>query len=184
MLANEKVIKSAKGMLANVNGMERALTLGTGHCAAFCKAANAGCKTPISHLSNNDGFIDLAALKRQKEFKKMLEVGWSFVYLPAQVEMAWPTAPDIIQKALNASNEVHASCSELEGAVTIAEHLESGAALADAIAAANASNPIWSSYTDELATLAQYYGGGKHVPLLHKLDSFAKQHGENRRLGQ
>lgn len=184
VLANEKVIKGCNGMLASVNGMERALTLGTGHCAAFCKAANAGCKTPISHLSNTDGFIDLAALKRQKEFKEMLEVGWNFIYLPWQVEVAWPTAPDIIQKALNASNEVHASCSELEGAVTIAEHLESGASLADAVAAANASNPVWSSYADELATLAQYYGGGKHVPLLHKLDTFAKQHGENRRLGQ
>jgi len=60
VVANEKVISSSKGMLAVVTGNERALTLGTGHCAAFCKAANAGCSTTISFIATADGKINLA----------------------------------------------------------------------------------------------------------------------------
>ena len=36
----------------------------------------------------------------------MLEVGWSMLQLPASIEAAWPQAPHMIQKALNASNEI------------------------------------------------------------------------------
>ena len=42
--ANRSLVERAKGMLAPINGKERYLTLGTGHCAAFVKAASAGCR--------------------------------------------------------------------------------------------------------------------------------------------
>ena len=56
----------------------------------------------------------------------MLEVGWDFLQLPWQVEAAWPKAPYVLQRALNSTSEVHSAVTELEGAVTIAEGLESG----------------------------------------------------------
>ena len=62
---------------------------------------------------------------------------------------------------------------ELEGAVTIAECLEAGDDVDSAIAAATSGHPIWAPYANVLADLAKRYGGGKNVPLLHKLDSFA-----------
>ena len=182
--ANAKVIVSAKGMLAPITGKERFLTLGTGHCAAFVKAANAGCRTPISYLQDNAGKINVGFLKQQRNYQTMLEQGWPFIQLPWQVETAWPSCPDLLQRALNSSSEVHSPVTELEGAVTIAECLESGDDEASAIAAATSGSPLWSSYARVLAELARRYGGGQHVPLLHKIDGFAKKHGENRRLGE
>ena len=171
-------------MLAPVTGKERYLTLGTGHCTALCKAANAGCRTPISYIQDRAGKINLPFLKMQKQYKQMLEVGLVFLQLPWQVEDAWPTSPDVLQRALNANNEVNSSVTELEVAVTIAECLESGEEEEVAIAVACSGNPLCAPYAEVLAELAKKYGGGQKVPLLHKLDSFAKKFGENRRLGE
>ena len=74
-------MRNSKGMLADVNGSERVLSVGTGHTAAFCRAANAGCKTNISSIKDNAGVIDLARLKRQPGFKQMLEIGWDWTVL-------------------------------------------------------------------------------------------------------
>ena len=75
-------------MLAPVKGTEKVCSVGTGHAAAFCRAANAGCKTPHKLLQNTDGGINIQKLKRNPNFKIMLEVGWSFVKFPAWAEDA------------------------------------------------------------------------------------------------
>ena len=36
---NEELIKRAGGLLANINGFERYVSLGCGHTVAFCKTA-------------------------------------------------------------------------------------------------------------------------------------------------
>ena len=71
-----------------------------------------------------------------------------------QVEAAWPDSPDVLQRALNASNEVNSSVTELEGAVTIAESLETGDSDADAIACATSGNPLWAPNAEVLCELA------------------------------
>ena len=120
----------------------------------------------------------------QRQYKAMLEKGWEFTQLPWQVEAAWPTSPDLLQRALNSTSEVHSSVTELEGAVTIAECLETGMSDHEAVQTAASGNPLWEPYAKTLAELAKRYGGGHQVPLLHKLDTFSKKHGENRRLGE
>ena len=120
----------------------------------------------------------------QRQYKAMLEKGWEFTQLPWQVEAAWPTSPDLLQRALNSTSEVHSSVTELEGAVTIAECLETGMSDHEAVESAVSGNPLWEGYAKTLAELAKRYGGGHQVPLLHKLDTFSKKHGENRRLGE
>ena len=120
----------------------------------------------------------------QRQYKTMLEKGWEFTQLPWQVEAAWPTSPDLLQRALNSTSEVHSSVTELEGAVTIAECLETGMSDHEAVQTAASGNPLWEPYAKTLAELAKRYGGGHQVPLLHKLDTFSKKHGENRRLGE
>ena len=124
--ANEKVITAFNGMLAPITGDETHLTLGTGHAAAFCKASNAGCRTPIKSIQDAAGKINLQLLKMQRQYKAMLEEGWDFTVLRWQVEAAWPSAPALLQQALNSTSEVNSSVTELEGAVTIAEVLEVG----------------------------------------------------------
>ena len=173
-----------KGLLAPINVEERHLTLGTGHCTAFVKAANAGCRTPISFIQDESGCINVEFLKKQKQFRLMLERGWEFTQLPWQVEVAWPSSPEILQRALNSTSEVASAVTELEGAVTIGECLETGESETSAIATATSGNPLWAPYAAVLAELARRYGGGRQVPLLHKLDSYAKKHGGNRRLGE
>ena len=182
--ANNKVIIASNGMLAPITGKERHLTLGTGHCTAFCKAANAGCRTPISYIQDAAGNINVPLLNMQRQYTNMLDKGWEFTQLPWQVEDAWPTSPDLLQRALNSTSEVHSSVTELEGAVTIAECLETGMSDHDAVEAAASGNPLWEPYAKVLAYIAKRYGGGHQVPLLHKLDTFSKKHGENRRLGE
>ena len=66
--ANQAVITPSRGMLAPITGKERQLTLGTGHCAAFNNAANAGCRTPLTYLADKSGKIDLEFLKQQPTF--------------------------------------------------------------------------------------------------------------------
>ena len=182
--ANEQIVAASGGMLAPVSGSERMVSVGTGHTTAFCRAANHGCSTPLAYLQDAAGVIDLARLKRQPDFKAMLEGGWEWTVLPWQVELAWADAPDKLQRALNSSHEVHSSSTELEVAVTIAEGIESGESVEDALKNATAGNPPCVNYAKHLALLAQFFGGGKKVPLLHALDAFAKRHGENRRLGE
>ena len=108
----------------------------------------------------------------------MLEVGWEFTQLPWQVEAAWPSSPEILQRALNSTSEVASAVTELEGAVTMGECLETGESEASAIATATSGNPLWTSSAAVLAVLVQRYGGVRQVLLLQKLDSFAKKHGE------
>ena len=182
--ANNRVVANSKGMLAKVNGTERVLSVGTGHTTAFCRAANAGCTTPISFLKDALGAIDIAKLKRQPDYKVMLETGWVWIVLPPPVEVAWPSAPDVLQRALNSSHEVHSSATELEVAVTIAECMESGDSAIDALNTALSGNPPCATYAQHLCTLAQYFGGGAKAPLLHGLAQFAQTHGENRRLSE
>ena len=117
------MILASKGLLAPINGKERHLTLGTGHCTAFVKAANAGCRTPISFIQDESGCINVEFLKKQRQFRLMLERGWEFTQLPWQVEAAWPSSPDISHRALISTSEVASAVTELEGAVTIGECL-------------------------------------------------------------
>ena len=69
-------------MLAPVSGTEKVCSVGTGHAAAFCRAANAGCKTPHKLLQNTDGGISIQKLKRNPNFKIMLEEGWFLLSFP------------------------------------------------------------------------------------------------------
>ena len=171
-------------MLAPVQGNESWLSMGTGHMNAFCRAANHGCKTNIAFLADASGIIDVAALKRQKDFKTMLERGWRWLQLPWQVEAAWPSSPSMFQQALNGSNDIASSASELEGAVSMAESLQQGRPEAEAIQAATAGSPPWTTYAPIILKLAKFFGGGVKAPLLYQLDRFAKTLGEDRRLGE
>ena len=84
-------------------------------------------------------------MKRQRQYKTMLEKGWEFTQLSWRVEAACPSSPDLLQRALNSTSEVHSSVTELEGAVTIAECLETGMSDHEAVEASVSGNPLWES---------------------------------------
>ena len=100
------------------------MSIGTGHMVSFCRAAVGGCITPFKDLQNDNGCIAVDALKRDVEFKAMLEEGCVFCILPWQVEVTWPTLLEFGQRALNAANALASDATEWEVAITMSETYE------------------------------------------------------------
>ena len=174
-------------MLAPVTGAERFITVGCGHGSQFCKAANVGCETPFKALQDLSGNIDAVALKKDRRLKSMLDDGWEWVIIQWQADEEWPELADIFQRALNASHQVASKSTELEAAVSMSDM--AGATPTDkdwqdALATVASGNPPCFGYLKLLLELSRDYGGGHGAPALVKLDKLAKQHGENRRLGE
>ena len=92
--ANIKIAAASNRMIPAPTGEELYMSIGTGHMVCFCRAANAGCSTPFKNIQNDEGVISSESLKKDAEFKVMLEVGWPFDILPWQVEVTWPTLPE------------------------------------------------------------------------------------------
>ena len=84
-LLDERV-KIAEDMLASVNGIELYTSVSGGHFMAFCKAANAGCKTKVKSIMDEKGYLDAGKLKRDFVFKKLLENGWNCIVINAHAE--------------------------------------------------------------------------------------------------
>jgi hypothetical protein len=144
---NEALVNNASEMLAPVNGQEKFLSVSCGHTAAFCKAANHGCKTFQEQLAENGKLSVQALASRDATFGKMLTRGWGWTIVSWQVEAQFPELPHLAQQALNASHNVAAMVSELETASTLAEYAalfqSAGKPVdwAECIQAAGASNP-------------------------------------------
>ena len=170
-----------------MSGTERYLTVSCGHTTVFCKAVAAGCRTSVSSLADESGRLRSDLLFKDAALKSMVQQGWSWLIIPWHVEKQFPELPHLAQQALNASNSVASQCSELETASTIAEFAELGAKPVDwtqAVAAAAASCPPCQKYIHILGKFVKLYGGGQGAPMIKYLDSFAREFGENLRLGE
>ena len=92
---NRKLVAASSGMLAPVSGSERYLSVGCGRTAAFCRAVNGLCATPIAAIADHNGCIDMAKIIQDKEFADMLLNGWEWTVLPWACAEAWPTMADV-----------------------------------------------------------------------------------------
>ena len=97
------------------------MSIGTGHMVCFCRAALHGCKTPCKEIQDDQGRISVEVLKRDVEYKRMLEDGWEFLVLPWQVEATWPNLRELGQRELNAANSVATDATEWVVAITMYE---------------------------------------------------------------
>ena len=118
---NEELLSIAEGMLAPVNGHELYTSVAGGHFEAFCKAANAGCKTNQKNIMDEQGNIDVGKLKKDFVFKKLLEKGWRCMVIDGHAEELIPGLPDFMQRAKNAHNSIASEASETEVCVSINE---------------------------------------------------------------
>ena len=118
---NEALVERANGLLAKVNYKERFTTCGTSHFTAFCKHANAGGKTPMSKIADRSGRIDLPKLKRNGNFRIMLENGWPWWIFPAELDEAHPEFTKLAQRALSSGNSIRQDTSEIELACQVTE---------------------------------------------------------------
>jgi hypothetical protein len=123
---NHDLSQRSAGLLAKVTGSERYLSLGCGHTAAFCRAAEAHCKTPQVCIADAEGRIDLQKIYKDPIFKTMCTEGWTWNVIPSWVDDSFPAFADIAQKALNASNHVASLVGEIEVSKSIADVMNDG----------------------------------------------------------
>ena len=111
---SKKVVDGANGLLAPLCGREGYLSVGTGHFTGWVRAINHGCRTPFKRLADNGKLSADRFKHKDKLMGVCLEQGWEWHIFPWQAEVAWPTLPDLCQRALNASHGVSSRSTELE----------------------------------------------------------------------
>jgi len=188
--ANMDLIRRSDGLLAEVNGEERYLSLGCGHTVGFCKKAEVGGRTTEPSLADSKGQIDLQKIKQNSQFKVMLEQGWTWQIVEWGIDEAFPAFAKVAQKALNVSNHVATTVSELETALQLGELADDPSITSvsnwQAIAIENvvALNVPASSYAAVLLDFVQLFGGGRGSPMILFMDNFCKQFQCNLLLGE
>ena len=84
--------------MAPVTGEEKYLTVGCGHTAGFVKLAQVGGPTPEPSLATDKGMVDVGNLKRNPEFKAMIEKGWTWKVAPAIIDHGFPNCAGVAQR--------------------------------------------------------------------------------------
>ena len=83
----QKLIDAAGGMLAELSGDERLMTVSAGHPSQACRAIKAGYRTPEPKLQDADGRLnEIIVCGSDAALSKIINVGWDFVIIPEFVE--------------------------------------------------------------------------------------------------
>ncbi|OLP78563.1 hypothetical protein AK812_SmicGene41254 [Symbiodinium microadriaticum] len=174
--ANKALVASSSGMLAEVNGKERAMSISSSHTTAYMKAAMAGCTTADGKKlsADKDGFRELCA------------EGWGWTMLSWKVEQMLPDLPSWMQMVLNCSNAVAVQMTELEAAQQIGLLVCQGSSLPNAVKTVQSSAPRCSPYLESIGQYVKLFGGGKdgRFPIITFLDSIQKHWGQSVSVGQ
>ena len=185
---NARLVKNSKGLLAELNGSESVMSVGTGHFTAGCRAVKAGCRTPFPQLADANGCLAPDRFrKKDHRWSVCFDKGWVWRRWPWQAEVAWPSLPDLAQRALNSSHSVTSRSTELEGMVWVFESCKdsmNGIDFNDFLDAVSMSGPVCQPYIKAVGKLAMQIGGGAKGSVLFFIDRFAKSFGENKVLGQ
>ena len=105
---NRELVQSSGGMLAPINGLETVESVGCGHFTAFVRAAIHGCRTSEPDLADKNGMVTVHSCN-DKYFSDLCNNGWDWNEYDWRVAATWPFLPDLLQKALNASNSIATS---------------------------------------------------------------------------
>ena len=93
---NKKVIAQAKGLLADLNGKEDSMSIGTGHFTGWVRAIDAGCTTPYKELTDGRGRLYKDRFTRKdRRMGICIEEGWDWFLFPWQADVAWPELADL-----------------------------------------------------------------------------------------
>ena len=187
---NHTLVKNSKEMLAPVGGQERFFSLGTGHTAAGCRAANAQCKTPYTKMADPQGRINPTFLASSNaNMAVMLNVGWKWFIVPQWFTQEIPTFPHLAQAALNASNNLRSCGNEIETMANMVEDLSVMPAVIDwseVVNATAATEPTCKEYLHDVAKYVRVYGGPREqdYPYIDFLGTFANGFGVTLFIGQ
>jgi hypothetical protein len=171
---NENIASKSEGIMQMPHGKERLGSLGCSHFGQLVKATRGNCKTPEPYLQDAHGRLSVSHLgAKDARFGKICNTGWRHLKLVYDCQVAWPRLPTLIQKALNASNQVPTQSTELETAVSISEFLQLSdkASIAKAVEAVEASSAC-KGYVDKIGKIVQFYVGGADAPVIKRLHAF------------
>ena len=104
LMKNRALIARSKGLLAEINGRERYLSVGCGHTAASVKLAKVGGRTIEPSLQDSVGNVDNGKLLTDPEFSALLDEGWEWVMIDASVDVKFRNFANVMQKALHVNN--------------------------------------------------------------------------------
>ena len=187
---NKKLIKRAGGLLAEVTGLERFCTVGCSHISQFCKLAMQGGKTSRPKLRDPDtNQLDVGRLKRNANYKTMIEKGWRWCIFPSEIDEQFPQFAKLAQRALNSSNNCRQTTSEIELACQMVEFHDAAEDEGNddpkqaAVDAVQENVSSCHGYAKVLLDYATDYGGGKELPWLRLVDDLQKHHDASKVLG-
>lgn len=185
---NSDLAENSLNMLAPVNGRERYLSVSCSHTVAFCRAVLAACSTSEDAIQDqNTKKISMQLMQRDNVLMDMVKIGWQWLIINWQVEKVWPDLPSLIESALNASNNVAQSQSEIESMHMIATAITKYTKASEEIdwknihSTACASRPPHVEYMDVLMGYVRMYGGGPEGPMIKFLASVAQEHNRTHR---
>jgi len=173
---NAKQFEYSENLLAPVSGKERYLSLGGGHAIAFFRAVLSNSKTCEASIADADGRLNAGNLGSRDNVFKRCTTGWRMIVLSAVCEEIWPELPSLVQRSLNASQNLGSNQTELETMMFIANFTQA-AENPDWQAAAHAATgtqPLCSGYVATLAKFVRLFSGGPGAPIIAWLDNFAK----------
>ena len=188
IIKNMKLVTSAGGLLAPVNGNERLLSVGSSHATAFFRAGFHGCPTPEPTLQDKDGRIDIQTWAEQQPAVETIRTqGFSWRVVRWEVPMMWPKLPDLASRAFNGDQAVAQGRCELEvcaGIAAVAEECGGEVEWKDIVSRATSVPAACNAYASVLGTYARLYADGDGAPLLFELENQIKKHAPTRILGE
>jgi len=94
---NEGLVNRSNGLIAPINGHEKFLTVGSGHCAQFVKACLAKCVSHHRSLAGADGKLDADRLRFEKPSWKKPLAALDIKIFSVECEEMWPELPSLAQ---------------------------------------------------------------------------------------
>ncbi len=144
------------------------------HTVAFLRCLEAG-------LSNPDG--QALEIAKADPIWDLIQNGWPWVVVHAEMEQAVPTLASFIQLAANSSNSIGKPINEVEVGLQLANHFTKGMTLDQAIQFVKAGDVRCRGSISHIATYVQRFAGGPSFPLLYFVSRFSSQMGATLLLG-
>ena len=113
---NKRQVDMNGGLLAEVRGDERYMSLACSHFTAFCRACIAACPSDQETVSDN-GKLTLQRLST--DFRQAVDNGWEWLVLSAEVDAVLPSLASFVQEVMNAAQGVARTAGELEVAMAM-----------------------------------------------------------------
>ena len=186
---NERQVELNGGLLADVRGDERFMSLACSHFTAFCRACLAEC--PCAEQENVSQNGKLSVQRLSADFRAAVENGWEWLVLSAEVDARIPSLATFLQEVMNAAQGVARTASELELAMAMVSRAKTMEAQGLAVDWGNVQQEVAGCVPDAApqtvaacALFSRFYAGGSSAPLLVFLHDFSLKYGASKRLGE